>query len=160
MVWKIRKARAEDSAAVKMIEREAGLSEWTEADYRNEAVREGSVFLIASGPEGIPIAGFLVMRLITNQVKADEPDGSSFEAEILNLAVRKKFLRMGIGKSLVSSAVSELRKSGKGVLHLEVRSRNRSAVSFYERLGFRICGRRARFYATPPDDAILMSRRI
>jgi ribosomal-protein-alanine N-acetyltransferase len=43
---------------------------------------------------------------------------------------------------------------------LEVRAANASARSFYEKEGFTPVGLRKRYYADPPDDALLLSREI
>ncbi|MCO6509236.1 MAG: GNAT family N-acetyltransferase [Aridibacter famidurans] len=160
MIWTIRKARISDCAAVKLIEGEAGLSAWTEEAYSIEAIRTGSIFLVASDPDEDTIAGFTLMRLITTEIKDRDAAESFFEAEILNLGVRSELRRKGIARSLVSAVISELEALGRGTLHLEVRSRNEEAIAFYTHLGFEISGRRPGFYSSPVDDAVLMSKRI
>jgi ribosomal-protein-alanine N-acetyltransferase len=53
-----------------------------------------------------------------------------------------------MGKELSAAGVSEV--------ILEVRASNAAAVGFYRALGFAENGRRARYYADPEEDALLM----
>jgi [ribosomal protein S18]-alanine N-acetyltransferase len=90
------------------------------------------------------IAGILVGR-----VAADE-------FEILNLAVATAWRRRGAGAGLVHAALERARSAGAKQVYLEVRASNRAAISLYESIGFRECGRRASYYRDPPEDAVLL----
>jgi ribosomal-protein-alanine N-acetyltransferase len=48
------------------------------------------------------------------------------------------------------------RVEGAGKVELEVRSANTGAMGLYERLGFRVEGKRKGYYREPDDDAVLM----
>ncbi|MDE3169605.1 MAG: GNAT family N-acetyltransferase, partial [Acidobacteriota bacterium] len=43
---------------------------------------------------------------------------------------------------------------------LEVRASNFAALHFYERRGFRVVGRRPRYYVSPVEDALLLTAEI
>ncbi len=92
------------------------------------------------------IAGFLVSR----QTFAGGPDFLP-EREILNLAVAPPFRRMGIGSALLAE---ELRSAGD--FFLEVRESNIAAQALYRRFGFAEVGRRAGYYRSPAETAIVM----
>jgi ribosomal-protein-alanine N-acetyltransferase len=87
------------------------------------------------------IAGFAVSRLTG-------PD----ERELLNLAVAPEFRRRGVGAGLVRSLITGAAVS----VFLEVRESNQAACVFYKTLGFQEVGRRPRYYASPPESAIVM----
>ncbi len=90
------------------------------------------------------IAGILIGR-----VAADE-------FEILNLAVGKAWRRRGVATKLVGAALAHARTAGAGQAYLDVRASNQGGIAFYERLGFRVCGRRPNYYRNPPEDAVLL----
>lgn len=79
------------------------------------------------------------------------------EAELLKIAVSPEYRRQGIGRRLLYRIIRELPPQQTDVLHLEVRSDNPAAISFYERLGFEAVGQRTAYYSEPVCDAILYS---
>jgi ribosomal-protein-alanine N-acetyltransferase len=82
------------------------------------------------------------------------------ELQIDNLAVSEQWRRQGIGGALLKSALSMAARLGARTAMLEVRAANASARLFYEKEGFTPVGLRKRYYADPPDDALLLSREI
>ncbi|HEV2665177.1 MAG TPA: ribosomal-protein-alanine N-acetyltransferase RimI, partial [Blastocatellia bacterium] len=60
----------------------------------------------------------------------------------------------------LKSALSQASGLGARAATLEVRSANASARAFYEKEGFMPVGLRRRYYADPPDDALLLSLEI
>jgi [ribosomal protein S18]-alanine N-acetyltransferase len=94
------------------------------------------------------IAGFLVARHLGE------------ESEVLNLAVRGDSRRRGVGTGLLEAALGWSKSQGARRVILEVRASNVAALKFYERSGFRMAGRRPRYYADPTDDALLLSLAI
>jgi ribosomal-protein-alanine N-acetyltransferase len=82
------------------------------------------------------------------------------EAELLLLAVRPDFGRNGIGRQLLQRFMFDQQAAGAQHLHLEVRDGN-AAVQLYLDHGFRIAGRRSRYYRGPDGekfDALTMVR--
>ena len=82
------------------------------------------------------------------------------EAEILNLAVRRKHRRKGDGRKLVERIMEQWKKDGATRAFLEVRESNVGAIKFYEGLGFQQIGRRKGYYAGPEEDALVLARAI
>lgn len=76
------------------------------------------------------------------------------EAELLRVAVVPERRGRGLARRLLEVALGELAAGGRPRCFLEVRAANRAAVSLYERLGFRLSGRRNRYYADG-EDALL-----
>ena len=117
------------------------IAQWTMSDYARVAQGEMAGW-VCQGEQDI--LGFLVAR----------PSGG--DIEILNLAVRKDARRLGVGASLVSKAFEWGRAQHAERAILEVRASNAAALAFYEGFDFRVAGRRPRYYASPPEDAVLL----
>lgn len=64
------------------------------------------------------------------------------------LAVKPKFQRIGLGRSLVSHAERELAALGCAKVNLQIRETNAGVVEFYRRLGYSV------------DEVISMGRRL
>jgi ribosomal-protein-alanine N-acetyltransferase len=79
------------------------------------------------------------------------------EAELLRLGVVPARRRHGLGSRLLGDCLARLATSGRRDCHLEVRAGNRAARALYERLGFRLAGRRRGYYADG-EDAVRYSR--
>jgi ribosomal protein S18 acetylase RimI-like enzyme len=95
-----------------------------------------------------PIAGFAIATLLPPQ------------AELETIAVALKSQRRGLGRQLFAALAAELRRAQILDVILEARASNRAALGLYRSLGFRESGRRARYYADPIEDAVLMDVRI
>ena len=90
------------------------------------------------------IAGFLMARVITD------------EFEILNMAVGRQHRREGIASGLIQRALEWALIAEAKSVHLEVRESNVAAISLYSRHGFKVIGRRERYYHDPIEDALLL----
>lgn len=71
-----------------------------------------------------------------------------FDAEIDSLVVAERHRRVGLGQFLVEHALMRAQALGKERVLLEVRESNTPAIALYQRLGFNMDGRRAKYY--PP----------
>jgi ribosomal-protein-alanine acetyltransferase len=98
--------------------------------------------------EAKTLAGFLVVRFAAD------------EMEILNLVVEPGCRRRGVARMLLAEAVREGRDSGARSIWLEVRASNGSAARFYEAMGFRVAGRRPKYYRDPDEDALVLTAAI
>ncbi len=145
-----------DLLEVVEIEAVCGLSPWGWDSYHRElgSGRE-AVMLVARIDvpqpflaDGMRIAGFVVSRVIAR------------ELHINNIAVRPEFQKMGIGSRLLNSALLTGAKQNCLAAFLEVRASNRAAQKLYEHCGFNLAGRRKRYYANPPEDALIMSKNL
>jgi ribosomal-protein-alanine N-acetyltransferase len=98
--------------------------------------REGFIVLVEDGT----IIGFV----------AAVPSGSRI-ARILMLAVLADRRRLSYGSRLMNELYSSCNLNGVDTIVLEVRKSNRSALAFYERHGFAVCGDIKRFYSNGED---------
>jgi ribosomal-protein-alanine N-acetyltransferase len=81
------------------------------------------------------------------------------EAQILDIAVAPSVRGCGAAKHLMNYAIDVARDKAAEVITLEVRASNAVAIALYERLGFRKCGLRARYY-DGIEDAQLMEKSL
>lgn len=68
------------------------------------------------------------------------------EAEILSVAVASKHRGRGFSRGLLRTHLGHLAGHGLKTVFLEVEENNRPARALYERAGFRVVGRRDRYY--------------
>lgn len=121
------------------------IAQWTARDYARVVAGEMTGWV---AEEHATVIGFLVARRVLSDL------------EILNLAVRPDTRRCGVGASLVREALGWGKKFRAEKVLLEVRASNLAALHFYERHGFRATGRRPRYYASPIEDALLLTGAI
>jgi ribosomal-protein-alanine N-acetyltransferase len=130
----IRQGGAGDLEAVAAIqEASPGAAGWKVGDYLEQD------FLVAVA--GNRVVGFVVMRTLAED-----------EREILNLAVGPDFRRKGVARALFERAMQNF----SGSIFLEVRESNRAAIKFYKSLNFKELSRRAGYYDSPAESAIVM----
>ncbi len=136
-----------DLLEVVEIEKVSGISAWGwDAYYKELQSPEDVIMLVAkTGNEGNAIAGFIVSRLVAG------------ELHINNVAVRPDFHRRGFAAQLLTAVLREGRRNGARLAFLEVRAGNAAAQGLYRRCGFKVTGRRRRYYNQPVEDALLMS---
>lgn len=137
-----------DLREVAEIEQVCGLSHWGYEAYRAETLRPEAIMFVARRREasgGERLHGFISARLIGN------------ELHINNIAVRPAARRQKIGGALLYAATDSAARRGAHTILLEVRASNRAAQELYLRHGFQISGRRANYYRTPPEDALVMT---
>lgn len=138
-----------DLLEVCQIEEMSELSAWGWEAYHKELASPDTIMLVARtdpAVNGFGIAGFIVARLMAG------------ELHINNVAVRPEFRRHRLGSVLLGTTLEIAQRNGAVIAHLEVRAGNEAAQRLYVRCGFRITGRRRNYYASPPEDALLMSR--
>jgi ribosomal-protein-alanine N-acetyltransferase len=127
----IRPGKAEDLDNIAAIQNSSdAASHWDVASYLQYDLRVAEV-------DGI-VAGFMCCRTV-----------GPGELEVLNLVVSPESQRRGIAKALLQT-ITEV------TVFLEVRESNTAAKTLYEQVGFRVAGRRARYYSEPVEDALIM----
>jgi ribosomal-protein-alanine N-acetyltransferase len=146
-----------DLLEVVEIETDSGLSVWGWDAYHKELQSPEDVIMLvartepetgkgASDPNHeCVIAGFIVSRLVAG------------ELHVNNVAVRPEFRRRGLAARLLEAVLTLGRRGGAQIAFLEVRAGNAAAQGLYRRCGFRVTGRRRRYYRQPAEDALLMS---
>lgn len=88
--------------------------------------------------------GFVVYWLVADEV------------HLLNVVVDAAARGRGHGERLVRRVISVAEEMGAEQVCLEVRVGNGAAIRLYERIGFRVMGRRPKYYADNGEDALLM----
>ena len=78
------------------------------------------------------------------------------DAELLRIAVDKRYRRTGIGNKLMKDMLDELVESGSEKVMLEVRAHNVAAVKLYKSFGFKDIFVRENYYHNPDDDALIL----
>jgi len=79
------------------------------------------------------------------------------EIHISTLAVHPDYRRRGTARRLLAEALAACQQQGAVSATLEVRTSNTAAKLLYEKFGFRIAGRRLKYYQDNQEDALLMT---
>ncbi len=143
---KLRPLAADDIETVlAILARSAEASQWSRADCEFAARGPGQGWVVEAESG---VVGFLMARCVAGEI------------EILNLAVSPEARRRGAARSLVAEALSWGKSSGARKAFLEVRESNHAAIRLYESLGFVTSGSRARYYANPTEDGLILTRSL
>lgn len=81
------------------------------------------------------------------------------EAQITNIAVHPSFRRLGIAQKIIDAMVNSCDDGFVKTITLEVRESNMPARTLYEKMGFKIVGKRPKYYDRT-EDAVLMTKEI
>jgi len=136
---------ARDIPDLAAIERSWEGSRWTRAMFERELTLPISVGRVAE--RNGQILGFGVLWVVTEI------------AQLLEFAVASSYQRQGVGTGILQSLIKAARLKGCEKMELEFHEENFPAQSFYEKMGFKITGRRRRFYDIGQgrmSDAVLM----
>jgi ribosomal-protein-alanine acetyltransferase len=143
----VRPLRLDDIDAIaEILVRSPGAASWSLDSLRKLTMDVGVVALVCE--LGASVTGFIVARQAGD------------EAEILNLAVRPQSRRAGRGSALLVAALKLFHSQGVTRAFLEVRESNASAIAFYAKHGFVPAGRRNAYYRDPPEDAVVMEKKL
>ena len=134
-----------DIPAVLVIEGLSFSNPWSDATFRGEVQNKGISFpvVIVHEPDQ-RVAGYIIYWQIRDEV------------QITNIALHPDFRGRGIGETVLSVILKEVRGKGATFVTLEVRSSNAPAVSLYRKLGFKVLGTRKGYYGNPVEDAYVM----
>lgn len=125
------------------LERECFSSPWSEESLKNELKNNFSRFFVAfSNGE---IVGYIGAHNILGEVY------------ITNVAVFPQLRRRGVAKKLIEALLQTVKNENAVFVTLEVRKSNFSAISLYEKTGFKPVGERKNFYEKPRENAVLMT---
>ncbi len=138
----IREFRRGDEKGIALLEKECFSQPWSENAIL-ESLSNNTFFTVFE-EKGI-ISGYAGLQIVLN------------EGYITNIAVTKSSRGKGIGKALVDELKNIARLKKLDFITLEVRKSNITAISLYEKSGFKPKGFRKNFYSTPTEDAIIMT---
>jgi len=146
-VW-IRPMRAEDLPRVIEIEQALkGVPHWTRSAWGrvlDPGAARRRLAVVGEDRKSGTVLGFAVAALAA-------PEG-----ELEAVAVAPEWQRRGVARQLFAGLTEELRRAEVWEVFLEVRASNCSALGLYASIGFIETGRRAKYYADPEEDAVLM----
>ena len=147
--WTVeRPAAARDLDGIVAVAQASFRSGWTRETFAREIERRGmGHFFVARGAAG-EVAGYCSTWIVAD------------ELHINGLAIAPSRRRQGAARALVLHALDEGRRLGAHEALLDVRRANRAARRLYESAGFTLRGVRARYYAQPVDDALVLGRRL
>lgn len=130
-------------AQVAELEEASFATPWSEASIREELQNPWALWYVAMEEEAV--LGYIGIQY--------GPDGG----DIMSIATAPEARGRGVGKALISAAVSVLKEKELNYLTLEVRPSNAPALGLYTAMGFSQVGRRKNYYRKPTEDAILLT---
>jgi [ribosomal protein S18]-alanine N-acetyltransferase len=135
-----------DLAVLLAVERLSSPHPWSEGLLKAALAGAAgeSAHVVRRPDTGAPI-GFCISRLAADEV------------EIHNVAVHPTHRRRGLARRLLTTALDDAARGGATTAHLDVRASNSAAIALYLGLGFQPAGRRRDYYASPTEDALLLS---
>ena len=116
------------------------VSPWTLEQIQADLSQDQTWYALAF--DGVEVIGFLAIQ------------ENLFEAEVLQIAVKKAYQGQGI-----ASALFEILPTDKEIF-LEVRNSNQIAQAFYKKEKMAVIAERKAYYHDPVEDAIIMKREI
>lgn len=144
----VRASRPTDSAAIQRILGESGLSLLPTSEPRSPSTPQNSPIEVHVCESGGKVVAVLQSRQIGH------------ELEILDVAVDSGQRRKGFATLLLESVLQLAKQRGGQEFFLEVRESNAAALALYRKFGFFVTGRRANYYRSPDEAALLLGLRF
>lgn len=82
------------------------------------------------------------------------------EGYITNIATLPQYRNIGVASALLTKLDNFAKLNKLCLISLEVRQSNQTAISLYERFGYKTEGLRKNFYDAPREDALIMTKRF
>jgi [ribosomal protein S18]-alanine N-acetyltransferase len=135
----LKHATREDLSALLELDEACFARPWGKRAWRTEFESGAIVLLAATPPLGFACA--VVVATV---------------CELRRIGVAASARGTGLGRSLLLEVIDRARRAGCEHVQLEVAEANVAARSLYDAHGFRVVGRRPKYYREPPDDALSM----
>ena len=130
---------------IEAIEQQCFSCPWTLEQLRSQLSDDRHVFLAAVAESGT-VLGYVGMMFVLD------------EGYIANVAVSPDWRRQGIGDALIAELLRRAVSRELAFVTLEVRAGNEAAKALYAKHGFVPVGTRKKYYASPTEDAVLMTK--
>ena len=141
--YSIREMGKTDIPAILGIERRSFPTPWTEWMFESHLKFTGvSVNLVLEAEKGI--RGYAIAWMAQDEI------------HLLSIAVGPDDRRLGYGRALLEEVIRRGGEWGGSLVVLEVREGNEPARNFYENMGFRVIGKRRKYYIDTGEDAFVM----
>ena len=144
MSYQIVNAQEKDLDHLEELETACFSVPWTRDQLASQLPDDQHCFLAAV--ENDAVLGYVGMMYILD------------EGYISNVAVAPGQRRRGIGDALLKELMKRAEEYGLAFVTLEVRESNDPAIALYEKHGFQRVGLRKKYYDSPKEDAILMTK--
>jgi ribosomal-protein-alanine N-acetyltransferase len=133
----------DDIPAVQEIEKQIFLTPWPRNAYRRELSQNqlATYIVLREEDEIIGYAGLWKMH---------------DEAHVTTVGVRRSDQGKGYGMALMLALIERAYAMESRWMTLEVRASNQGAMVLYEKLGFKVIGRRRGYYTDDGEDAVVM----
>ena len=84
------------------------------------------------------------------------------KTHLLNIGIREKFRKKGLGQDLLNQIVSTSKEMGSKKIFLEVRISNKEAIELYNKSGFKKLSLKKNYYRLPDgrEDALVMVKKL
>ena len=145
MTIELRRLTLADLSAIERIEREAYPTPWSRSMFAGELAKPSSISLGAYDPntDGRLIGYMIISRYVDAW-------------HVMNIAVARTYRRRGVATRLLDELFRMTEGDSRRGYTLEVRVSNVTAISLYERAGFRATGIRRGYYTDNREDALIM----
>ncbi len=132
---------SDDVERVVVIERLAYDAPWTQSKF-NDSLNNPNI-----------LASLIIVdtQVLGYFVAIHSPDS----ADLLNICIHPDYQQQGLGIKLFENLIQKLQILSIDTVFIEVRSSNNSALSFYQKLGFKVIDKRKKYYSNGEDAKIL-----
>ena len=136
-----RRIQKTDLEAIAALEREAFVHPWTSEALALLCGEMATGVVVMDGTRAVAYGGMMCV---------------AGEGQITNVATSPAYRRRGLGAAVLSALIEEAKARGLCEISLEARESNLPAIALYEKFGFRVMGKRPRFYTNPTETALVM----
>jgi len=133
----------EDLDGVMQIERDSFLYPWSRNSFQEELLTNRFAYYITAKDADGFIIGYAGIWILFD------------EGHITTIAVKPLCRHKGVGSLLLAHLLKKAQSEGACKVFLEVRDSNLQARRIYERFGFKVIGKRKRYYFD--EDALIMA---
>lgn len=144
----IREMRETDLDEIMAIEKKSFAAPWSKKLFRETIVFPLSVSFVARKKIDNRLVGYANFYLIRN------------EGHMLNIAITPDLRKKGYAEKLLHHALGVLKEKRGDEFFLEVRESNQDAIKLYRKFGFKMIGRRKKYYRETNEDALVMHLKV
>lgn len=149
--WRISTISRDDLNPILAIEKLSFKSPWGRISFEGElCCRDALSYVVRSAETDMAeqIIAYAFLRRVAD------------ELHILKIAVTPARREEGVATWILHRCFAIGAQQGADSVHLEVRPSNVPAVTLYEKLGFKVIGRRPNYYMDSREDALMMIKNL
>lgn len=149
--WQIMPITVEDIDQIIEIENDLFPKPWSRTSYLDELTCKESYsygITLTDPDKQLQIIAYICFRIIID------------EMHLFKIGVAQKWQKKGFATNLFQQSIKFASEKGATAVYLEVRASNTPAISLYHKLGFKIIGKRCRYYPETDEDALMLMKQI